>query len=780
VLVTDDGHVKLLDFGIAKLLEDEAAAAAATQLTRQGERALTLAFAAPEQVTGNAITTATDVYALGVLLHMLLTGKHPAQSSLHSPVELAKAIVESESPRISEVVAPADKLRRAFRGDLEAIVGKALSKNPAERYASVTALAEDLRRYLTHYPISARPNTVAYRTKNFVRRNRLAVALASAAIVASGAGLVGTIIQARRAASAAERERSAAERARVEATTATTVKDFLLGIFNASSKRQPDPMRAQAVTARELLDRGAERLLADSTLEPKVAFELLSALVGLYRDLDLHEKVIELSEKRIEAARVAFAPNDPRLASALVDYARAAFYSTAKAKDSLAFLEEAERILDSNGDQTSLIRVSTDVRLAWYWGGPGRNLNKLRSYARQAVEICRRNHPKSPLFIESLRMAAEAERWARDARAAFELLKEAVELHRRLGAPEFDLISPLVELAMEEQSLSRFADAERHYKEAVALSLRLNGEEHSFSIHTVVRYGGFLDVVGRLRESEALLRKALQTAVRLLGPEESLRVPLARHMLAVTLSDAGKIEEAELLFRRVMAVREKTQPNTLYHANVLDSAALLQLLLGRYELADRMFAQAQLIWEHLGQADTAWSALRRAQYELAVGEPSRALSTLATTTFTHEYGSFSADVIRARALLELGRAEEAERLASASLERFSTTPEAEELRLNKAEVLVAHGLALTRLGRAKEAEAPLRDALAWREANMDENSPMVAESLIAMAECYLSQGERAKARPLIERAKRIHRSHANLGEHLRAPLRKIERRLAAR
>src|SRR5262249_3357511 len=192
---------------IAKLLEDEAAAAAAIQLTGQGERALTLAYAAPEQVTGNAITTATDVYALGVLLHLLLTGKHPAQSSLQSPEELAKAIVESPSPRISEALAPTDKLRRALRGDLEAIVGKALNKNPAERYPSVTALADDLRRYLGHYPVGARLNTVAYRAKKFVRRNRLAVALASVAIIASGAGLLGTIVQAHRAARAAERAR---------------------------------------------------------------------------------------------------------------------------------------------------------------------------------------------------------------------------------------------------------------------------------------------------------------------------------------------------------------------------------------------------------------------------------------------------------------------------------------------------------------------------------------------------------------------------------------------
>src|SRR5262249_4828300 len=148
VFVTEDGQVKLLDFSIAKLLEDEPSASAATVLTREGERALTLAYAAPEQVTGSTITTGTDVYALGVLLYQLLTEKHPAESALQSPANLMKAIVDTQPPQLSDALGPASKLSRLLRGALDTLVAKALKKNPAERYASALALATVLRRYI--------------------------------------------------------------------------------------------------------------------------------------------------------------------------------------------------------------------------------------------------------------------------------------------------------------------------------------------------------------------------------------------------------------------------------------------------------------------------------------------------------------------------------------------------------------------------------------------------------------------------------------------------------
>jgi tetratricopeptide (TPR) repeat protein len=197
VLVRSDGQVKLLDFGIAKLLEDDERAGASTALTRAGAGPLTPEYAAPEQVTGGQVTTGTDIYALGVLLYGLLTGQHPYGPGPHSPANLIKAIVDTDPCPPSDV---AVANQRVLRGDLDTIVVKALKKDPRERYASVTEFANDLRRYLKHEPIGARPDTVAYRTGKFIRRNRMAVAgvtLAGAAILMTASIAVREAVHAR-------------------------------------------------------------------------------------------------------------------------------------------------------------------------------------------------------------------------------------------------------------------------------------------------------------------------------------------------------------------------------------------------------------------------------------------------------------------------------------------------------------------------------------------------------------------------------------------------------
>jgi serine/threonine-protein kinase len=270
ILVTPEGTPKLLDFGIAKLIDRPDEPSQATELTVETGRAFTIGYAAPEQPQGDDVTTATDVYALGVLLYMLLVGRHPTAGQAATPAEHLRALLEVEPARVSRAVQHVDEavvhqrsatrrqLVRVLHGDLDNILARTLRKAPHERYPTVTALADDLRRFLNHEPVTARADSLTYRAAKFVRRHRIGVAAAATVVVALVAGAAGTLWQAREA--ARQRDMALEQLDRAE-TARRFVEQMLISTWGVDERisRADFLARSEQLALRELQGQPAEQ-----------------------------------------------------------------------------------------------------------------------------------------------------------------------------------------------------------------------------------------------------------------------------------------------------------------------------------------------------------------------------------------------------------------------------------------------------------------------------------------------------------------------------------------
>jgi serine/threonine-protein kinase len=299
IFITADGTVKLLDFGIAKLVDDPDQASPATELTDLAGRAFTLAYAAPEQLQGNDVTMATDVYALGVLLYVLLTGSHPTAAQSNSAVDQLRAVLEAEPARPSVAAmragavaaqhraATAAQLARTLRGDLDNILSKVLKKTPAERYATVAALGDDLQRFLSHEPVVARPDSVGYRTGKFVRRHRAGVAAAALVGVAIVAGAAGTFWQAREAA----RQRDLALQQLDRAETASRfIQQMLVSTWGVDER----------ISRNEFLGRSEKLALRELGSQPEQQSVVLHALASFYGSLGDFGRALPLVRRAVD------------------------------------------------------------------------------------------------------------------------------------------------------------------------------------------------------------------------------------------------------------------------------------------------------------------------------------------------------------------------------------------------------------------------------------------------------------------------------------------------
>jgi tetratricopeptide (TPR) repeat protein len=297
IFVTRDGAVKLLDFGVAKLIDDSDSPA----LTKSGLTALTPQFAAPEQLLGQPITTATDVYSLGLVLFMLLTGSHPIPAQSLSSAALIQAVLSKDAPRASALPGLAPEASRALLGDLDNIIAKALKKIAADRYASSEAFADDLRRYLHHEPISARRDSFTYVIGKLVRRHRWQVAAACATLLVLIAGVIATTLQAQEA----RRQRTEALAQRDRARTLLARND---AIFDFVEMMLSEGVPADQIPAmQQMLDRGSRfvEIAAAGQLDRRA--EILRVLATYYIELSEPQKAAPLLEK---AMRILQAGND--------------------------------------------------------------------------------------------------------------------------------------------------------------------------------------------------------------------------------------------------------------------------------------------------------------------------------------------------------------------------------------------------------------------------------------------------------------------------------------
>ncbi|MGH9854401.1 MAG: serine/threonine protein kinase, partial [Blastocatellia bacterium] len=305
ILITEDGAPKLLDFGIAKLLSPDVSQAHTR--TETAIRLMTPEYASPEQARGQAVATTTDVYSLGVVLYELLTKRRPLEFKTYSPAEIERAICDTEIEEPSKVVsrmgdAPT-RLARQLAGDLDNILLMAMRKEPERRYQSVEQFSEDLRRHLGRMPVVARKDTFGYRAGKLIRRHKAGVAiLALLAILA-----VAMTVQAVRIG----RER---DRANQEAATAQAVTQSLVAMFEAAD---PSKARGSVITARELLDQGAEKVVRELKDQPAVQAKLLDTIGQLYQSIGLYDREQPLLEEALKLRRRALGDEHPDVATSL-------------------------------------------------------------------------------------------------------------------------------------------------------------------------------------------------------------------------------------------------------------------------------------------------------------------------------------------------------------------------------------------------------------------------------------------------------------------------------
>ena len=782
VLVDRQGQVKLLDFGVAKLLaaaatpgdRDGGAATAATAApaTLWDGRAMTPEYASPEQISGAAVGTASDVYALGVLLFELLLGRR-LYAGVTTPLALQQAVLHTDSPRPSRVarrsgeaskagqasragqasqagqagqagqtnqvtqvglpgVSP-KRLARQLSGDLDLIVQKTLRKDPAQRYATVAALAEDIERHLQQRPILARPDSWLHQLGLFTVRNRWAVAASAVLTLVLAGGVASSLWQARLA--------------RAEGERAKAAMSFLSGLFDNSARRGSGARPAFEVTGKELLQAGVDRLRNEFTERNALRLDLLKMLGKVGEEMDLLDLVAPLHEEAVGLSRELFGEQHLQHAQAQLTRAESTLRggdferSLAQGQAALALLQPLRPVPFEDLAQAHVLMGNAHDQL--------KAREPSLAHLRAGLQLLQDNASTSENRSRAAYYLARALEAQGDLAGAEALYQDGLQAARKNFGPHSYIVAfgedNYGDLLRQQ---ARFADAEQHLRTALEVYSAVLGPKHLSVAGSHYNLGQVLAAVGQRDAAHAAYLRAIELSDEVAGAYHRNYGGYFRVTRAQLLLDMGRLAEASQVYQAWLA---HWPPGSAERGRLI---RFIGLGYSRALIAERQWPQADAV---LAEVDSALQAIsagpngasvrsqvqrqqwqaRRAEYLLATGQREVAEALLATAmapTLQAPAGDFTG----ALALLTaLAQSEPDAARAQAALQAFASLGDSRAWAAadveRQAQLDFATGRLLRQAGRQPEAQATLQRALALRERIDAAHSPWLAQARAALS-----------------------------------------------
>jgi len=579
IMVNPEGECKLLDFGIAKLLDQSGDL---PELTRSGQQYFSMKYAAPEQIQNRPVNTLTDVYSLGVLLYQLLTGSLPYTITEQTTYgEFERKICDEPVPKPSSIVRKSKDLYKQLQGDMDNIILKALEKSPDRRYRSAEALADDLKRYLHNLPVSARPVGVVYRSRKFIQRNKKISSFAAVLLILILSGLYYHTTEISEERDIAEIQRDLAE---LEAAKTARVSEFVVSLFEQSD---PYSSSGKELTVGNILAQGRDRI---ETLDeaPLVQAEMYMVLARVYRSLAEHETAHNLSGQALTLLENQALPDSVSLASAWTMRAY-----TLSSLGRYGEAEEAHRQalkLTSPENKPVMAERLNNLGLAVFSLG---RLGESQELLEEALNLRRAELSESAELAASLNnlalvLAAQDKR-----KEAEPLYRSALEMRQSvLGNEHPTTTYSMTNLATLLDQMNHLEEAEAGYREALRLRRNIFGDDHPAVASVLYQIGWLQSRRGQLDQARVHLEEALEIRSRVLGADHPSTAVIL-NAVAVVATDMGEVDQAEQWLRRALSIYRSVFGDSHHDiALVIGNLGKTMQVKGNFTEAERLLLQA--------------------------------------------------------------------------------------------------------------------------------------------------------------------------------------------